>query len=84
MNKKFAFNKINYILIAIGVVIIILGFVLMTGPSTTETTFEPSIFSARRIKVAPLVCLLGFLFMIPAIMYRPKGKKQEEQEKTEE
>lgn len=73
MKEKFALDKINYILIAVGVVIIIAGLLLMTGPSSTETHFEPDIFSTRRVVVAPLVCFVGFVFMIFAIMFR--GKK---------
>ena len=73
MKEKFALDKINYILIAVGVVIIIAGLLLMTGPSSTETHFEPEIFSTRRVVVAPLVCFMGFVFMIFAIMFR--GKK---------
>lgn len=72
--QKFAFDKINFILIAVSMLVIILGFVLMTGPVTTETVFEPDIFSARRIKVAPAVSLLGFVFMIYAILRKPKQK----------
>ena len=45
--------KINFILLAVGVLVIILGFILMSGSSSTETTFNPEIFSATRIKVAP-------------------------------
>lgn len=75
MKEKFALDKTNFILIAIGVVIIIAGLLLMTGPSSTETAFEPDIFSTRRIVVAPLVCFVGFVFMIFAIMFRPKNNK---------
>ena len=75
MKEKFALDKTNFILIAIGVVIIIAGLLLMTGPSSTETAFEPDIFSKRRIVVAPLVCFVGFVFMIFAIMFRPKNNK---------
>ena len=75
MKEKFALGKKNFILIAIGVVIIIAGLLLMTGPSSTETHFEPDIFSTRRVVVAPLVCFVGFVFMIFAIMFRPKNKK---------
>ena len=64
MKQKFALDKLNFILIAIGIVIIIAGLLLMTGPSSTETHFEPDIFSTRRIVVAPLVCFVGFVFMI--------------------
>ena len=74
MKNKFALDKTNFILIAIGVVIIIVGLLLMTGPSSTETHFESDIFSTRRIVVAPLVCFVGFVFMIFAIMFRSKNK----------
>ena len=77
MKEKLALGKTNFILIAIGIVIIIAGLLLMTGPSSTETHFEPDIFSTRRIVVAPIVCFVGFVFMIYAIMFKPKSKKQD-------
>ena len=70
--KNFAFDKTNLILIAIGMVLVIVGFLLMTGPSTTVDHFESDIFSVRRIKVAPMVCLMGFVFMIYAVIKKPK------------
>ncbi|MBP1612839.1 DUF3098 domain-containing protein [Bacteroides ihuae] len=73
--QKFAFDKTNFILLAIGMVIVILGFVLMAGPSSTESVFQPDIFSVRRIKVAPVVCLFGFVFMIYAVLRKPKTKE---------
>ncbi len=79
--QKFAFDKINFILLAAGMVVVIVGFLLMTGPVSTETTFEPDIFSVRRIRVAPAVCLFGFLFMIYGIMRKPKTKTLEEETK---
>ena len=73
MNKqKFAFDKTNFISLAVGMAIIILGFLLMTGPGSTEGYFEPDIFSVRRIKVAPAICLFGFVFMIYGILKKPK------------
>lgn len=72
--RKFAFDKTNFILLAIGMLVVIVGFILMTGPSSTPTNFEPDIFSVRRIKVAPVVCLLGFVFMIYAVLRSPKDK----------
>ena len=73
MNKRnFAFDKMNYMLLAIGFIVIIVGLLLMTGPGSTETTFEPDIFSFRRVKLAPATCLLGFIFIIYAIMRKPK------------
>ena len=75
--QKFAFDKTNFILLAIGMAVVIIGFILMTGPSSTETVFEPDIFSVRRIKVAPEVCFLGFIFMIYAVLRKPKIKIEE-------
>ena len=75
MDKKdFAFDKINFILLAVGMVVVVIGFLLMVGPSSTDTAFEPDIFSVRRIKVAPVVCLLGFVSMIYAVVRKPKDK----------
>ena len=72
--SKFAFNKINYLLLLAGGAIIVIGFLLMMGPGSTELTFEPDIFSFRRIKLAPAVCFFGFIFVIYAIMRKPKNK----------
>ena len=77
MKQKFALDKLNFILIAVGIVIIIVGLLLMTGPSSTETHFEPDIFSTRRIVVAPLVCFVGFVFMIFAIMFKSMKNKED-------
>ena len=71
-----AFTKTNYILVAIGMAIIIIGLLLMTGPNCTNEYFEPDIFSVRRIKVAPIVTLIGFLTRIGAIVYKPKADKE--------
>lgn len=81
MNKNnFAFDKTNFLLLAIGMVVILIGFLLMTGPGSTETAFEPDIFSVRRIKVAPVICLLGFVFMMYGILRKPKDTGKEEPE----
>lgn len=70
--NKFAFDKVNYILLAIGMAIIIIGFILMSGGGSDEVAFNADIFSVRRIKVAPAVCFFGFIFMIYGIMHKPK------------
>ena len=74
--KNFAFGKNNLILIAIGVAIVIIGFLLMMGPSTTVDHFESDIFSVRRVRIAPVVCLIGFLLMIYAVIKKPKEDKE--------
>lgn len=70
--RNFAFDRVNFILLAVGMAVVVLGFILMSGAGSTDTTFDPDIFSARRIKVAPVVCLVGFVSMIYAVMRKPK------------
>lgn len=69
------FSRVNYWLMGICVVLIVLGFLLMSGGgSTVEGGFNPDIFSTRRIVVGPLLSFLGFMLMALAIIYNP-GKK---------
>lgn len=79
-HQNFAFTKTNFILLAIGMVIVVLGFILMAGGSSTEQMFNAEIFNVTRIKVAPMVCLCGFFFMIVAVVYRKKELSTEEGE----
>ena len=72
-NKRLTLTKTNLLLIALGFFIIVIGFILMTG-STTVTEFNPDIFSARRITVGPMVSFFGFIFVIFAILFKPKTK----------
>lgn len=72
-----AFGKVNYMMLAIGMAVVIIGFLLMGGGGSTEQAYDPDIFSVRRIKVAPVVCLLGFVSMIFAVVYKPKDKEVE-------
>jgi hypothetical protein len=71
--RNFAFDKMNFILLGVGMAVVIVGFLLMAGSASTDTAYEPDIFSARRIKVAPVVCLLGFVSMIYAVIRKPKS-----------
>ncbi len=69
----FALGRENYKLMAIGFAIIIVGFILMAGGRSDDPkVFSEDIFSFRRITVAPLIVLAGFIFEIYAIMKRPK------------
>ena len=77
--RNFAFDKVNFILLAVGMVIVIVGFLLMSGPASTDAAYEPDIFSARRIKVAPLICLFGFVSMIYAVVRKPKDGQSEDE-----
>ncbi len=70
--RNLAFGKANYILLAVGMAVVIIGFILMSGAGSDETTFSADIFSVRRVKVAPVVCFLGFISIIYAIMRKPR------------
>lgn len=70
---KHSLPKLNLILIAVSFLIIVIGFVLMTGAPSGEE-YNPDIFSTRRITVGPMISLFGFICMIVAILYRPKQK----------
>lgn len=67
------FEKRNFILIGVGTLLVIIGFLLMMGPGTTLDHFETDIFSVRRIRVAPMVSLIGFIVMIFGILYKKKS-----------
>jgi len=72
-NPGFALGRENYKLMAIGFAIIIIGFILMAGGKSDDPKiFSEDIFSFRRITIAPLIVLAGFIFEIYAIMKRPR------------
>ena len=65
--------KLTLILIAVSFVIIVIGFALMVGAPSGET-YNPDIFSFRRITVGPMISLAGFVLMLFAILFRAKKK----------
>ena len=72
-NEEFPLGRQNYKLLAIGFVIIVIGFLLMIGGKSDDPAiFNEDIFSFRRITLAPIVILFGFAFEIWAIMRKPK------------
>lgn len=74
-------TRINFILMAVAGLAIIVGFLLMAGGSSTVDSFNPDIFSARRIIIGPGIAFLGFIFMGFAIMY--SGKKSDNSERSD-
>ena len=64
--------------------VVIVGLILMSGSGSSEGVFNPDIFSVRRIRLAPVVCLFGFVFIIFAIMHKPADKQDEVKEDTNE
>ena len=71
---KYNLPKINAVLIAISLVIVVIGFALMVGEPSGAMEYNPDIFSFRRITLGPMIALFGFLVMIIAILYKPRKK----------
>ncbi len=80
--KNLALSKTNLIICGIAVLLIIAGFLLMTGPATTGSGFEPDIFSPRRIRVAPVVVVAGFVLMIVGILFPSKEQKDRKENQS--
>lgn len=78
--SNFAVSKKNIYLILIGLGIMVLGYILLSGGgSDNPEVFNYEIFSFRRIVLAPIVILIGFGFEIYAIMRRPKKDEEPEE-----
>lgn len=74
------YSKKNYLLMGASLILILIGFILMSGGQSEDpTAFSPEIFSSRRIVVAPIICLSGFILMIYAILVKPTRAKKEEE-----
>mgnify|MGYP002511160408 CR=1 FL=1 len=71
---KYNLPKINAILIAISLIIVVIGFALMVGEPSGALEFNKDIFSVRRITTGPMTALFGFAVMIFAILYKPRKK----------
>ena len=73
--KEMPFGKLNYILVLVGIAFIALGFMLMTGGGSDDPdVFNKEMFNFRRITLAPILCLIGFVIEVVAIMIRSKKK----------
>ncbi len=76
-SKTFLFDKQNYYLMFTGLIIIVIGFMLMSGGRSSDpNVYSQEIFSFRRITLAPIVVLLGFALEVYAIMKKPKAKSE--------
>jgi hypothetical protein len=72
-NKGFVFGPTNFKILIAGLVVILIGFLLMTGGGSDDpNVFNPEIFSTQRITVAPIVVLIGFAIEVVAILYKPR------------
>lgn len=74
-NIEYVLGKMNYILLIVGFLTIVLGYVLLSGGKAEDpTVFNPDLYSFRRITLAPIVILIGFIVEIFAIMWKFKKK----------
>lgn len=72
-NNSFAIGKKNYLFLAIGFAIVIIGFFLMAGGKPEDpSVFNPEVFSFTRITLAPIIVVIGFIFVGYAIIRKPK------------
>ena len=74
---KTVLGKRNYVILIIGSILIIIGYILMSGEGSTPAAYNPDIFSrlrGTRIRIAPLLCLLGYLLNVFGILYRPRQR----------
>ena len=70
---KLAFDTVNYILMAVGILLLAIGYVLLSGGGSDDpNVFNPAMFDSRRLVWAPVLIVLGFVVEIAAIMYRKK------------
>ena len=70
--QKTVLSKRNYIILIIGSILIIAGYILMSGEGSTPAAYNPDIFSKLRICIAPIICLLGYLLNVVGIIYITK------------
>ena len=72
----FVFNKINYIIMIAGLVLLALGYILLAGGGSDDpNVFNPEMFNGRRLYLAPILIILGLIVEIVAIMYRGKDSE---------
>ncbi|MCL2436231.1 MAG: DUF3098 domain-containing protein [Lentimicrobiaceae bacterium] len=72
-SKQPLLRKANYILIGVGILFLVLGYILLSGGGSDDPEiFNPEIYNKRRLIVAPVLMLIGLIIPIVALMYRPK------------
>lgn len=75
--ETYGFGRINLILLCISIVLIVIGYILLSGGASVDgVTFNEETFSAMRISVAPVVLTIGYLGILAAILWRGKKSKE--------
>ncbi len=76
-NRPPLFRKMNYILMGVGALLLLIGYICLSGGKVPDEVFDGEIFNTRRIVVAPILIFLGLVTEIVAIMWRPKAPQTE-------
>ena len=79
---SYPLTKINFILMGICLLLIVIGFWLMTGSANVGDKFNNNLFESSRVTTGPIIAFLGFVLMAFAIIYRKKDHNDKTQ--TEE
>lgn len=73
---RFIFEKKNYIVMLIGLIFLVVGFALMSGGGSDDPeVFNPDVFNWRRVRLAPIIVILGFAIELYAILLNPDASK---------
>ena len=74
--KRVLFGKKNYFILFLSLIIIAIGFYLMSGGGSNDPNiFNPEIFNFRRIKLAPTIVIIGFVLSVFSILMKNKKSK---------
>jgi len=84
VNEKvhYPLSKINFIMMAVCLLLIVIGFAMMSGSANVGNEFNYNIFESRRIAAGPVIAFLGFVLMAFAILYRKKQRPSNDEETT--
>ena len=77
---SYPLGKINFIMMAVCLLLIIIGFALMGGSANVGDKFNNDLFESSRVTTGPIIAFLGFVLMAFAIIYRKKDKNDEPQD----
>lgn len=78
-NRPPLFRKMNYILMGIGAILLLIGYICLAGGDVPDEVFDGEIFNTRRIVVAPILIFIGLVVEIVAIMWHPKATENKNQ-----
>lgn len=83
VDYRLPLGKTNFIIIGIALLMIVVGFILISGGATADGSFNPEIFNARRIVIGPTLAFLGFIAVGVGIMWNGKKKPANESDKKD-